>query len=250
MIKEAIEKIQEMSSQTVISLGDRDFLVNGSEYTEIYPAPIYPDPLTVESLDAMVKMIIFEGLDKNQEINDGLTPLFVKVSDVGKVWCFTGPMDYENRYERPVLYVAHATDVPGWEKEVTMNFEQAMIALRTRFVSTPDTEYALTLLSQITSGAHVTFADNGIATSIVTKKGIDLQANAMIKPIIALKPYRTFAEVDQPESLFLIRISERGISFIEADGGMWRLTARKTIKEYLEQQLKDQIAAGEVVVML
>ena len=79
---------------------------------------------------------------------------------------------------------------------------------------------------------------------------LDANTKAVEKRKITLKPYRTFAEVDQPESLFLIRISERGISFIEADGGMWRLTARKTIKEYLEQQLKDQVAGGEVVVML
>lgn len=35
------------------------------------------------------------------------------------------------------------------------------------------------------------------------------------------------------------RIRERGIAFIEADGGMWKLAARNTIKAYLEAELKD-----------
>lgn len=50
---------------------------------------------------------------------------------------------------------------------------------------------------------------------------------------------RTFQEVEQPEGIFLIRIDERGITFTEADGGMWKLTARKTVKAYLENELKD-----------
>lgn len=50
--------------------------------------------------------------------------------------------------------------------------------------------------------------------------------------------------------MFLIRIDERGITFVEADGGMWKLSARKTIKAYLETALADQIEAGHAVVML
>lgn len=36
----------------------------------------------------------------------------------------------------------------------------------------------------------------------------------------------------------------------EADGGMWKLDARRTIKAYLEAALKDDIDAGRVVVMM
>ena len=106
------------------------------------------------------------------------------------------------------------------------------------------------LLSDITTGSKVTYNDNGIATSVVTKKGIDLQSNASIRPIIKLRPYRTFQEVEQPESQFLIRINERNISFIEAYGGMWKLSARNTVKKYLEKALESEIQSGHVVVVL
>lgn len=45
-------------------------------------------------------------------------------------------------------------------------------------------------------------------------------------------------------------VSDRYISFTEADGGMWKLHARQTIKEYLENALKDEISMGAVVVTL
>ena len=97
---------------------------------------------------------------------------------------------------------------------------------------------------------YVYVNDNGVATTIVTSKGIDLKSNTMIKPIVVLKPYRTFQEVEQPESTFLIRISERGISFTDADGGMWKIAARRSIVAYLEKELKELIESGNVVVSM
>lgn len=67
---------------------------------------------------------------------------------------------------------------------------------------------------------------------------------------VYVKPYRTFQEVDQPESPFLIRVSERGISFTEADGGMWKLKARETIKAFLEERLQQEVSEGSVVIAL
>lgn len=111
-------------------------------------------------------------------------------------------------------------------------------------------DYTLQLLSQISTGAKVTYNDTGVATTIVTQRGVSLQQNSTIRPIVKLRPYRTFQELEQPAGLFLIRIDERGISFTEADGGMWKLAARKSIKAYLEAALASEIDSGNVRVML
>lgn len=122
--------------------------------------------------------------------------------------------------------------------------------MRTCFQETSDTIYALKLLSDICYGAKVVYNDNGISTTVTTKKGVALQSNEQIRPIITLKPYRTFQEVDQPESIFLIRVNERGITFTEADGGMWKLKARETIKDFLEKRLEQEVSGGSVIVAL
>lgn len=122
--------------------------------------------------------------------------------------------------------------------------------LQTRFQDSADRPYTLTLLSQITTGAKVTYNDTGVATTVVTSKGVSLQQNSTIRPLVKLRPYRTFQEVEQPEGLFLIRIDERGITFTEADGGMWKLQARQTIKAYLVEALKDEIEKDIVTVMM
>lgn len=244
MIKAAIEKIQQMSQPKIEEIDGRHFFLNDDGAGEILPEVFRPETMGLNSLDAMVKMVKTEAMKKYQ------APFYITIPSPTKVHCFSQPEGEEKRFVRATYYTAMATDVPGWKTSEQMNFEEAMIALRTRFQDTEDTIYALKLLSDITTGSKVTYNDNGIATSVVTRKGIDLQTNAPIKPIVSMRPYRTFQEVEQPASDFLIRINDRGILFTEADGGMWKLTARNTIKNYFEAAFAKEIQDGTVVVML
>ena len=71
-----------------------------------------------------------------------------------------------------------------------------------------------------------------------------------VKPRVLLRPFRTFLEVEQPESEFLLRVHpEEGIGFFEADGGIWKLEAKKNIADYFNTNLADLIEAGKVVIM-
>lgn len=72
--------------------------------------------------------------------------------------------------------------------------------------------------------------DNGVTQTVEARQGVALNALVEVKPRVLLRPFRTFLEVEQPESEFLLRVHpEEGIGFFEADGGIWKLTAsRKT----------------------
>ncbi len=243
MLKAAIEKIVSLATPVMTEAEGRTFCVGTDGAKEVRPALDYAERITLNSLDSLIKMI------KTEALNLHPVPLYITIPNHLTVDCFTQP-NSDLRFLRQFLYQAKATDVPGWEASATMKFEEAMIAIRTRFQDTPDSVYALKLLSDISTGAKITFNDNGIATQVVTQKGISLQTNEPIRPIVTLKPYRTYQEVEQPASQFLIRVSDRGISFIEADGGMWRLTARNTIKAYLEENLAKEVEDGAVVIAL
>lgn len=243
MLKEFIEHIQQTTQPIVKEIGDNTFVISANgEADQIEPLIYHPDQLRLNSLDALVKLV-------GSEAARAETPLYITVPDHLTVRCFGSPRPKE-RFFRQTYYEVKATDVPGWDAKVQLPFEEMQIALRTRFQETPDTLYAQKLLSDISTGAKITYNDNGVATTVVTKKGIDLQANETIRPIVTLRPYRTFQEVQQPESIFLIRINERGISFTEADGGMWKLKARETVKAFLEDKLSGLITDGCVIVAL
>ena len=243
MLKEAIEKIAGMATPQLYEIENRTFMIGPNGAEELRPELDGVSTITLYSLDSLVKMVKTE-LGRAYD-----SPLFIQIPSHMKVIAFTSP-DADIRCLRTKPYEASATDVPGWEAETLMGFEQAMIALRTRFQATPDAEYALKLLSDITTGSKVTYNDNGIATSVVTQSGVALQKNASIRPIVSLRPYRTFQEVEQPESKFLIRVTERGIKFVEADGGMWKLAARQAIKGWLEDKLASEVGSGKVIISL
>ncbi|TVM31209.1 hypothetical protein [Oceanidesulfovibrio marinus] len=65
---------------------------------------------------------------------------------------------------------------------------------------------------------------------------------------VTLKPYRTFYEVDQPESIFVVRVREgRGenklpeIKLFQADGGKWANQAILNIVEWLKDHLPEEV---------
>lgn len=243
MLKDFIEHIQNTARPIIREIGSATFAVTATgQANEIRPTIDHPDTLPLHSLDALVKLV-------RTEASKAENPLYITIPDHLTVRCFGQPQN-DARLFRQFYYEAHATDVPGWGEKVQLGFEEAQIAMRTRFQETADTIYALKLLSDICCGAKVIYNDNGIATTVTTQKGVALQSNEQIRPIITLKPYRTFQEVEQPESIFLIRVNERGITFTEADGGMWKLKARQTVKAFLEEQLAEEVAGSGVYIAL
>lgn len=64
-------------------------------------------------------------------------------------------------------------------------------------------------------------------------------------PVI-LRPYRTFLEVEQPESKFIFRIKEGRdgtpmFKLIEADGGLWKYEAVASIKAFLKERIDSNL---------
>ena len=106
------------------------------------------------------------------------------------------------------------------------------------------------LLGTITEENSATAADDGFTQTVVVRKGIVTKGTTAVKPIVKLKPYRTFNEVDQPESEFLVRLSDGAqVALYEADGGAWKLRARRNIADYLKENLAELIEAGEAIVV-
>lgn len=242
MLKEFIQHIQETTRPQIEKMDGKTFAVTAEgNVVEIKAPAVHMDALPLQSLDALVKLVQSEASKEE-------SPLYITVPNHLTARCF-GRASAKAPW-RQVYYEANATDVPGWGEKVELGFEAAQIALRTRFQETPDTIYAMKLLSDISCGAKVIYNDSGIATTVTQQKGISLQTNEPIRPLIALRPYRTFQEVDQPESIFLLRLSDRGVSFTEADGGMWKLKARETVKVFLEERLAEEAKSGAVIIAL
>ena len=131
-----------------------------------------------------------------------------------------------------------------------MDYAKAIIELRSLYIPNKGTEYLLQLLSSISNESKVTSSDNGVTQQVEARSGIALNSMVKIEPRVSLQPFRTFVEVGQPESEFLLRINDRGeIGFFPADGGVWKLEATRNVAAYFEEKLQDMIDTGAVVVI-
>lgn len=155
---------------------------------------------------------------------------------------------YLSDFSRNTLYRAKA-DAPGLRTGFRGR-EVALIELRSLCIPNEGTAYLLDLLSRMTNENSVSTNDNGVTQTVEARQGVALNALIEIKPRVMLRPFRTFLEVEQPESEFLLRVDpDEGIGFFEADGGIWKLEAKKNIADYFLKNMGDLIDAGKVVVM-
>lgn len=133
-----------------------------------------------------------------------------------------------------------------------MDMESFVIQLKTCFVETENLNKLVKIVSSITDESKVSMEDDGFGLKVSQVSGttIKKQEDLQINPIVRLVPYRTFMELEQPESRFLLRVRDGGkMALYEADGGMWKLDAQKKAAEYLREKLKNEIENGFVVVV-
>lgn len=241
--KETIEKIESMTKATTYRIGNNEYA--DKELKLIHEYPNRPKGITFSSLDGIVKAI-------KTEIDRVTVPLFVSVTSPVSVSVFT---TYREDMDRDVLYNA-SPDLPSRQIGTWLESEDAIISLRSQFVQNGDSAYVLDILSSISDEKSVASNDNGMTQTVNVKQGIALQSKKTVKPRVRLAPYRTFLEVEQPESDFLLRMrpGDRekkipvSICIFEADGGAWKLRAKHNIAEYFNEHLKELIEVGKVVV--
>lgn len=122
--------------------------------------------------------------------------------------------------------------------------ESFLIGIKSNFVQTDNTALLLKFAGTVENKSVAQYTDDGITQKATIKRGIAGHEEAVVPSPIALAPYRTFLEVEQPESDFVFRMKtdERGIrcALFEADGGAWKHEAINNIKAYLSEALKDE----------
>lgn len=242
-LKDAINRIVELATPFTLETRDGHQFCSAN-LREVKPEVPSPERYSVDTLEALVKLIRTEGVVQ-------APLLYVRVDSARRVIVdstYTG-REYA-AYSRLPLYGA-VSDVPGITTNQSMGQEQAVVELQSLYAVTPDRDYLLSLLSRIDVNQGVSSVDNGISQEVSVKTGAVLKEQTMVQPIVHLQPYRTFLEVEQPASDFLLRLDKEGHpALYEADGGAWKLEAKRNIAAYLGEQLADLVERGNVVVLV
>lgn len=206
------------------------------------PVDFAPRRKLVETMQVASLTGLVDYLNRNI---DGTTRkgLFVRVDDPTLVSTHN---EVETAIDRRYCPLLAKADLPALSLNKYIEREEVMIMLQARFVDTPERKTLLEKLGNIAADEELQQEDDGVSQTVTTVKGVRRTPATIVNPVM-LRPFRTFTEVEQPESPFIIRLEKDGgirVALFEADGGAWRNAARLAIKQFIEAGL---ISAGPAI---
>lgn len=211
-------------------VGQRTFLIHADgDVAEFRPDDGAQQALRVHTLAAVVDYIT--RVTERQE-----NCLIVEIRDQDIVEVYGLLDDYGHR---ELLMRADALH-PDFQYGRFLDQESFNIAIQSQFVPTDDSALILKFVGNLKQENTKTSTDDGVTQVATVKTGVTTVEDAIVPNPVSLKPFRTFVEVDQPESEFVFRVSDQmEAALFAADGGKWRNEAITNIAEYLANGLSD-----------
>lgn len=259
MLAEAISKLEKLIHDG-IQLFPATQEIDGHVYA---PRPVYlvpevvtkyPAPFAIHTLAGVVDYLREnrDQLELEQLVVHVESPTVVRVVDriEGDVTRF-----------RTSYVVANAEVVGATARGPQFEFgayhrpDTFLIGLLALFVPTPERDELVRVIGNLQGDQVQQATDDGVSQQVTVRSGVSLVAHKVVRPIQVLRPYRTFREVEQPESPFLLRIQRiegdvnlPKVALFEADAGTWRLEAIEGVAGFLRKGL--EIAKLDAVAVL
>ena len=242
-LKEAIEFITNLKEG---SMEPKVLDINGNTYcnknlTRYHYSP-KADSLSVNTLTSIVDYI--KG--KPEELRE---TMILHVISPTEVRLYSGLVDERNREE---LMRADAI-VNEFQFDRCYDQERFLIELQANFIESDDLTVLKQVAGNIQSGTTANYDDDGVSQKTTIKSGIANKTDVIVPNPVKLRPYRTFAEIEQPQSSYVFRIQDgdHGPSFklVEADGGLWKNATMKKIKDYLAYELAEELEKYHITII-
>ena len=222
-LREAIEKIEELTDSArephVVKIAGKTYC---DKSMSRYDREEFAEPLTATSLNSLIDYIS----GKSEELRESM---IIHVESPTKVRLLSGLTNERNREE---LFRV-GTNPNGFDFDHYYDQEAFVINMQTAFKQSDETELILSVAGNVENKTTIT-------------KGIAGKEDVTVPNPVTLRPYRTFLEVEQPESKFIFRIREGSdgqpmFKLVEADGGLWKYEAVDAIKKYLTENLPEEL---------
>lgn len=202
-----------------------------------------PEPTTLElhSLTSLVEFVLARRDDAYGKKCGGT---FLHVESEARVSLVTSL--FGDFHQRVVLARVDAT-VPDHTFGSFVGQEQFVIGLLTHFEPSTERDAVLKFAGNLTSEQTQTVVDDGVSQMATAKKALSMLEKVKVPSPVTLRPHRSFPEIAQPESPFVLRVragdegKQPGLALFECDGGRWVLEAVARLKAHLKTEVAGAI---------
>ena len=230
MIKEAMEYLLTKVTNEVREIQGNHFHITaaGAKHIEI-PSRYTVGSFSVRTLTGLVDYINSAA----DEAAYSTEKLFLLVESQHKVRLMSTLKDRVRD-----SYIQAEASVPQIRFDTFLDVEQFNIMLQSCFEKNDDLQKILAVIGTIKEENVKTTGDDGITQTVMAKAGIARIDEVVVPNPVVLIPYRTFSEIEQPESKFVFRMQNGPkAALFEADGGAWKLEAMQRISVFLQQNI-------------
>lgn len=239
MIEKALKYIVGLSAPNIQLIGDKTYSDRKLEVVDECKRAVAIESSTLTSVVDYIKNAYnIEMLDR----------AFVHIISPDCVKLIS-ELDMDRQRES---FITAKAKLPSLRLNDFVDNENFIIMLQSMFVQNnddmselevTDIEVLQKVVGNVVDDTIQTYMDDGISQQAAIKTGITTKDTVILPSPATLRPYRTFAEVEQPSSKFVFRM-KRGhngpvSALFEADGGAWKNDAMENIKEYLEKELEE-----------
>lgn len=245
MSKEAIDRIAELALEGA----GKTVTIDGVEYSTTklhdprHPGP-QAEPFIVSTLGALRDYLVrnADGLQREELLLHVASPTLVRL---------VSPLEPEWR-RREAYLEARSSDLWAEVSERPRSQEELVTALLSRCSTGHEAPELLKIVGNVVDAEGVDYRDDGVRQNVTVRTGISVLDELEVKNPWTLAPFRTFREVEQPASPFILRIQKgnHGPRFTlhECDGGAWRLQAVERVATWLRTELDANQLQGLAVI--
>lgn len=236
--RDVIDKIEEMALEAkkpeVMEIKERTYTTK-----EVKPLlPPAPDYMQIHTLTGLVDYI------KANVDSLNFSNLVVHVKSAKHVTLCSG---LDKEWLQRFGYVWALYEPPNLGLGQFKGLDRFIIDLQTLFVQTETIASLLKVVGNLSDGAVKTVTDDGVSQQVSIKAGVTRVEEVSVPNPVMLQPYRTFPEIEQPESPFIFRLKSitesgedlPGGALFDADADLWQMEAIKRIADYLREKISE-----------
>jgi len=228
MIKEAIQYVNGLVKPNVEE-------INGFKYSDKslhrINEPVISEEFKIKTLSGVVDYV-------NQNPDD-LKDIRIVIEDFNKVKVYSG---LTNEKSRPLVLrsIAESVDLSR-NVNTKMDAELFNAFIQTHFIQDKSTQDIFSITGNLETESGLKTEDDGISQNVVVKTSVISKEKISIKNPIMLRPYRTFPEIEQPQSAYVLRIYQGNNAELKTtENHIWINEAVKSIKVYLKENIKEE----------
>lgn len=220
--------------------GDSGLFAAPSDWKVVEPpAPTSPQAIGLHTLTGL-RDYIDAGVDGLEA-----PKLMIHVQSPTSVRIVQSLEDEKARFRRKAYAEANA-QAPDFKINGFSPAEEFFIRIQTLTEDTLERARLLEFISSIRDSKVEEWGDDGISQEVKTARGLTRLDRTKVPSPVILRPFRTFLEVEQPESPFVLRMKSGTddledprprVGLFECDGGRWKNKAIESVGAWLREKI-------------